>query len=366
MELIELIDSTILSGQEAWEKLEELVKGGPWTTCAVIVDENTSQFCLPELKELLPSIDFVVIQIPSGEKHKTLSTCNSIWKDMIHHSLDRKSLCFNLGGGVIGDMGGFCASTYMRGIDFIQIPTTLLSMVDASVGSKLGVDFEGYKNMIGMFNDPDLVMIHPKFLKTLSGGELRSGYAEMLKHVLIGDVEAWEQYITAYNWRDNVNESNILSSVRIKKRFVEQDPYEQGIRKALNYGHTFGHAIESLGLDSDDFVSLKHGEAVALGMVFANIIAHEKDMLGRTEMEQINNYIFSVYKPVKVPKRFWETIFAYIVKDKKNKKGKILMTLLEEIGDVKVNIEVSPEEIFFAISAYNALVASTKKSKSGS
>lgn len=366
MELIELIDSTILSGYEAWEKLEELVQGGPWTTCAVLVDENTNKFCLPVLKELLPSTDLVVIQVPAGEKHKTLNTCNSIWNDMMFHSLDRKSLCFNLGGGVIGDMGGFCASTYMRGIDFVQIPTTLLSMVDASVGSKLGVDFQGYKNMIGMFNDPDLVMIHPNFLNTLPASELKSGYAEMIKHVLIADADSWYKYIGALNWRDNVSLDSILDSIRVKKRFVEEDPYEQGIRKALNYGHTFGHAIESLGLESDDFTTLKHGEAVALGMVFANIIAHEKGMLSMKELEEINDYIFSIYKPVKLPKRFWEQVFAYIVKDKKNKKGKIMMTLLEEIGTVKVNIEVSPEEIFFAMSAYNALVSNKKKSKSDS
>ena len=366
MELIELIDSTILSGYEAWEKLEELIQGGPWTTCAVLVDENTNKFCLPAFKELLPAIDFEVIEIPSGEKHKTLNTCNSIWKDMMHYNLDRKSLCFNLGGGVIGDMGGFCASTYMRGIDFVQIPTTLLSMVDASVGSKLGVDFEGYKNMIGMFNDPDLVMIHGSFLNTLPASELRSGYAEMLKHLLIADIDSWEKYSAAYDWRDNIDLENILHSVRIKKSFVEEDPYEQGVRKALNFGHTFGHAIESLGMESDDFVHLKHGDAVALGMVFANIIAHEKDMLSMEEMEEINDYLFSVYKPIEVPKLFWEDIFAYIVKDKKNQRGSILMTLLEEIGVVRVNIEVSPEEIFFALSAYNALVANTKKSKSDS
>lgn len=363
MRVIELADTTILSGVEAWTKLEQLIQGGSWSRVAVLVDEHTRDLCLPALRLLLPSLDLIEINISSGEKNKNLLTCEQIWKTMLDNQMDRKSLLLNLGGGVIGDMGGFCASTFMRGIDFVQIPTTLLSMVDASVGSKLGIDFRGLKNIIGLFNDPDLVMIHPEFLKTLSKGELRSGYAEMLKHLLIADAESWKNFLAADNWRDNINHDTIFASVSIKKRFVEEDPLEQGVRKALNYGHTVGHAIESICLVHEDLPNLKHGEAVALGMIIANIVAREKGMLSKTDMEEINDYLLSVYKAIKIPKRFWGNILSMVLHDKKNVAGVIKMTLLTDIGDVKVNIDVSPEEIRFALSAYNALVAANKVKK---
>lgn len=361
MELIALSDSTILSGKEAWEKLEGLVLDGSWTTCVALVDENTAKHCFPLLKNLLPKLDFKLIEIPSGEKHKTMRTCQSIWQDMLFHNLDRNALCFNLGGGVIGDMGGFCASTFMRGIDFIQVPTTLLAMVDASVGSKLGIDFNGYKNMVGMFNDPDLIMIHPAFLKTLPRKELRSGFAEMIKHLLIADRDGWEELVALEDWKDWLTEEQIFHSIRLKKSIVEQDHFESSIRKGLNYGHSFGHAVESLGLRHSDFPSLRHGESIALGMVLENIISHEKGLLPKDELEEITSYIFEVFKAIPIPKHYWEDIFAFIVKDKKNTIGVIKMALLRTIGRVEINVEVSPEEVFFALSAYNSLVEVYKK-----
>ena len=212
-----------------------------YSKVAILVDENTKRDCLPKLPQFENPI---IIEIKSGEENKNINTCNFIWEQLTAQHFDRNSLLINLGGGVIGDMGGFAASTYKRGIDFIQIPTTLLAMVDASVGGKLGVDFNGLKNQIGLFNNPESVLIFPEFLETLPENQLKSGFAEVVKHALISDKNLWEELTSTtfdkLNW-----EAIILTSIQIKNNIILSDPFEKGNRKKLNFGHTFGHAVES-------------------------------------------------------------------------------------------------------------------------
>ena len=236
---------------EMGQPLRELLATGNFTKIAVLVDNNTYRHCLPYF---LQNIDFevVVIEVLAGELQKGIDTCRFIWSEMMRLGLDRHSL-INLGGGVIGDMGGFCAATYLRGIDFVQIPTTLLSQVDASVGGKLGIDFNGVKNSIGVFQNPKAVLVDPMFLKTLPLSEIRSGFAEVFKHALIADAGQWHNL-------QNINDlmtvdwaATLAPSLSIKKRVVQEDPTEKGIRKALNFGHTVGHAVESYSISDWGF-----------------------------------------------------------------------------------------------------------------
>ncbi|MCZ2102743.1 MAG: 3-dehydroquinate synthase, partial [Chitinophagales bacterium] len=247
-----------------WSALKQKIQATSWSKIFVLVDENTEKYCLFHLLEQM-DLPIHVIKIPSGEQHKNLNTCQLVWQNLMAKGADRLSLLINLGGGVIGDLGGFCAGTYMRGIRFIQIPTTLLSQVDASVGGKLGVDFMERKNMIGLFGNPEAVFIFTDFLKTLPERELKSGYAEMLKHALIADKDAWNRLSKTDVATINDWESTIYESVMIKQSIIQEDPLEAGKRKILNFGHTVGHAIESYWISREK--PLLHGEAIAIGMV---------------------------------------------------------------------------------------------------
>ncbi|TAE58099.1 MAG: 3-dehydroquinate synthase, partial [Bacteroidetes bacterium] len=249
-------------------------------------------------------------------------------------------------------MGGFCAATYKRGIAFIQIPTTLLSQVDASVGGKLGIDFQGLKNHIGVFQEPAGVYIYPGFLESLSERELLSGFAEVIKHCLIADKAGWEDLRKTQELRTLDFEAIILHSVRIKADIVAQDPLEKGIRKALNFGHTLGHAVESYFLSSPD--PLLHGEAIAIGMICETWISGHRHLLKSPEIEQITQFLLSLYPHRPVPQDAYFDIEALTRGDKKNEGGRVLCTLLDGIGQVLYNEEISPEEIFVSLDYYNS------------
>ncbi len=321
-----------------WQILNNYIKEGNYSKIIVIVDDNTEKLCLNKCNF---SFEYLLIKIPPGEQHKNLDTANSIWKQLLQSGADRKSLVLNLGGGVIGDMGGFCASTFMRGIDFIQIPTTLLSQVDASVGGKLGIDLEQVKNMVGVFNDPNMVWIHTDFLTTLPTNEVRSGYAEVLKHSLIKDRKHWDSLpkdLLPVRW-----EKIIYHSVEIKKHVVEKDPLESGLRKILNFGHTIGHAIETLSLQTE--APLLHGEAIAKGMVIESAIAHQKAMMNKTEFEEIKSRIESIYGPINIHRFSFKSILDIARKDKKNVAGQMRMSLVGPIGTCMFDVVVRPQEI---------------------
>ncbi len=329
-----------------WEAVHQYIEQGEYSSIIIIVDENTSEHCLPTFAGQLRH-KFDIIEIESGEINKDLDTCKGIWESMLDFGADRHSLCINLGGGVIGDMGGFAASTYMRGMDFVQVPTTLLSQVDASVGGKLGVDFNAYKNLIGVIRNPGAVFMFTDFLQTLPPLQLRSGLAEVIKHGLIRDADAYYKDIVQAN-SDNIDwEQLVYESVLIKKSVTDEDPEERGLRKILNFGHTLGHAIESYNLDTP--THLLHGEAIAIGMVLEAHLSYQLGNITKEEIDHIKSSIIAIYghHTDRIP--YIEKLLALMSKDKKNKGGKIMFSLLEKVGEGNYNQEVSSERIERAV-----------------
>jgi len=334
-----------------WEVINDYVSKGGYSSIFVLVDNNTLQYCLPLFEEKFDS-EFKVILIQSGEEHKDLKTCKYIWDKMIELGADRHSLCINLGGGVIGDMGGFAASTFMRGMDFVQMPTTLLSQVDASVGGKLGIDYENYKNLIGIIKNPGAVFMYTDFLKTLPYNQLLSGFAEVVKHGLIKDFKAFTRLtkldsLTDINWEGLVHDSVI-----IKKSVTEEDPYERGLRKILNFGHTLGHAIESHALSSG--TPMLHGEAIAIGMIMETHLSHQKRYLSLEDADFVKSKILTLFghHPDFIPNT--NALLEIMSKDKKNKRGLIKFSLLQKLGEGNFDQEVTIDEIENAISFYKA------------
>ena len=331
------------------ESLATFFDQNEYSHIAILVDEFTNKYCLPIIQDLLPS-NFIKILIKSGEHHKNLATCERVWDRMTKANMDRHSLLVNLGGGVIGDLGGFCASTYKRGIDFIQIPTTLLAQVDASVGGKLGIDFHGLKNHIGVFQLPKAVLIDPTFIDTLSIQQKKSGFAEIIKHCLIRDEKEWSA-IRQQSFEELDLSKLIAHSVAIKEAVVLEDPKEAGLRKILNFGHTLGHAIETYLLDKGKRKIL-HGEAIAIGMIVEAFISHQRDLISLQELEEIESYLFENYGRVKLHTEEISKIIALTAQDKKNKGKEIRFSLLTGIGDCGYDIPVSASEMKKAIQYY--------------
>jgi 3-dehydroquinate synthase len=271
-----------------------------------------------------------------------------LWEELSHLDGDRKSLLINLGGGVLTDMGGFVASTFKRGIDFVNIPTTLLSMVDASIGGKTGVDLGSLKNQIGVINQPQMVLIFPEFLQTLDERQTKSGFAEMLKHGLIQDKDYWNELTNNGNFTDP---ACIQKSIAIKNEVVLQDPTEQGLRKILNFGHTLGHAIESYCLDNPNKRTLLHGEAIAAGMILEGYLSHELRGLSRLDVNDIKNGFLAHFNRVEFTSEDIDAILQLLKYDKKNSHGNVNFVLLQAIGDAVTDIKV-PEELFPKAFAY--------------
>ena len=334
---------------DEWEEFNTIIKSKEYSKIIVIVDENTKQHCLPILLAQLEG-DFDIIQIKSGEQHKNLTTCTEVYNQMLHLGADRKSLCINLGGGVIGDMGGFCASTFMRGMDFVQVPTTLLSQVDASVGGKLGVDFNGVKNIIGLFNEPQLVFVHIGFLATLPALEQRSGYAEILKHALIADNNLWQQLGTAPDWLSDTSAQIIHRSIQIKNEVVKQDYKEGGVRKILNFGHTIGHAIESLSFEGD--TPLLHGEAIAIGIMTEAYISLQRGLITQEVFNTMTTALTAIYGHHPSYATDDKEIIKLMAFDKKNDGGRIMCSLLDGLGSCLYDQVISEQEIVGALEWY--------------
>lgn len=318
----------------------------------LFADENTAELCLPLIEDFLPE-DTPVIVVPEGELNKNLETCQDMWEDLFSAGVGRRWCAICLGGGVLEDMAGFVASTYKRGIDFLQIPTTLLSMVDSSVGGKLGIDFNNVKNSIGVFNDPIAVWIDPTFLQTLPPREIRSGYGEIIKHGLIADRKQWNQLkaitdLTVVDWQ-----TIIPASVNVKREIVLEDPFEKGLRKALNFGHTIGHAIESYWLETD--LRLFHGEAIAAGMIMEAWLSTKLDDLKEDELKEITEYCLAVYGHQTVPEDAFPELIALMQQDKKNDDHRINFTLLSAPGKAKVNATAESGLILDSVRYYNGL-----------
>lgn len=317
----------------------------------VVVDENTKQHCLPILQNVLTAIE--IIETKSGEIYKNLATCEFIWQQLIEQNADRKSVIINLGGGVICDMSGFAASCYKRGIDFINIPTTLLSQVDSSIGGKLGIDFKYGKNLIGLFRNPKLVLVSSQFLKTLPKRQFINGWSEIIKHALIKDKAQWLLYknIDIHNCDMN---AIVFHSLQIKKAVVEADPYENGLRKILNFGHTIGHAIEAYSLEHDE-TPLLHGEAIAIGMICESFLSVKKCGLTQDELNEITKLILKYFPKYNIENYNTDKIITSMLSDKKNNATKILAALLSEIGNSVFDIEINKDEILESLNYYNSL-----------
>jgi 3-dehydroquinate synthase len=334
-------------------ELINFIKAGKYSRFFVLTDENTSVHCLPVIKEQIDAMDnYDIIEINAGEESKNIDFCIGVWKMLIDFGADRRALMVNLGGGVITDMGGFIASTYKRGIDFVQVPTTLLSQVDASVGGKTGVDLDGVKNIIGTFTQPKAVFMNIDFLKTLPQRQILSGLAEMLKHGLIVDAEYWNQLKTS-----NLtipSEALVHRSVAIKNEVVIEDPHEKGIRKALNFGHTVGHAVETLSLLNDKD-PLTHGEAIAIGMICEAWLSNRKTGLPGNELAEISTVLTGLYPKHPVIEATFHTLLEFMRKDKKNTDGKINCTLLTNIGQYSIDHNCTADELFDSLRYYTGL-----------
>lgn len=343
---MQLISDHIVVSDNGMEYLANFVNSREFEGVFVLADENTAQHCVP----LLKGFEYEAITIDAGEENKNLSTCESIFDVLIERGANRKSIVINVGGGVVGDMGGFCASVFQRGIYFINVPTSLLAMVDASVGGKLGVDYKGLKNYIGLFKEPLGVFIHPPFLKTLPERETKAGFAEMLKHALIYDADHWQE-LQEYNPRKFKNW--ITTSATIKSEIVEEDLHENGARKLLNFGHTIGHAAESWFLENSE-ETLLHGEAVALGLLCESYLS-QKNGLSEDELQSIVQRIQQLYSLPKLPQEAMEQLLHLMGADKKNTQLGINFTLLEEIGEATIDNYCTTDEIKEAIAWYNNL-----------
>ncbi|PHN04620.1 3-dehydroquinate synthase [Flavilitoribacter nigricans] len=354
METLPLQDYNIYVG-DFDQRLSDWLAEKVYSRLLIIVDQNTKMHCWPLLEPVVSAYQHSLIEIPAGEDHKHLETCQQIWQTMMEARADRRSLTIDLGGGVIGDMGGFCASTFKRGMDFVQMPTTLLSQVDASIGGKLGIDFMQVKNSIGVFRNPQAVYIDPRFLRTLSARELRSGFAEIIKHSLIADREQWEELRQISDLGKVDWPKLIVPSLRIKQRIVEIDPFERGLRKALNFGHTIGHAVEGHALETD--APLLHGEAIAVGMIAETYLSHRQLDLSAEALETITDFIRRIYEPVALDPATFPELLRLMSNDKKNESQAINFSLLPAAGSVEVNRTASPAEIVESLEYYNEIVA---------
>lgn len=318
----------------------------------LLVDNNTKKYCLPHFFKKIQSLaDKTVLTIKAGESHKHIETCREVWQKLSDMGADRKSLLINLGGGVVSDLGGFVAATFKRGIDFINIPTTLLSMVDASIGGKTGVDLGGLKNQIGTITNPKLVVVDSFFLKTLPDNEYRSGYAEMLKHGIIKDYKYFKNLIKYRSFEENDIIHYIHNSVSIKNDVVKQDPFEYNFRKILNFGHTLGHAIETHFLRKTK-KSLLHGEAIAIGMITEAYISSQLTGLRLEVAEEIKTTFLSIFPKISFSVEDISHIISLLKYDKKNSHGKVKFVLLKEIGEPVIDVEVAEEYFTGAFEFY--------------
>lgn len=323
------------------DQLISLEHWGGYSNIYILVDSNTRTYCLPHILNLEVFNNATVLEIPAGEAYKNLKTCEHIWQTLLNEQADRNTLILNLGGGMVSDLGGFVAGCYKRGIDFVNMPTTLLAMVDATVGAKTGVNLKHVKNVLGQFNEPKAVYIHLPFLTTLSYEELLSGYAEMLKHALLSGKAYWEAIMDAGPSGILTQPELIEQSLKIKHAIVAQDPTEQGLRKVLNLGHSIGHAMEAecarIGKP------ILHGHAVALGIVAELWIAKESYGFPHAEFETVSNYLLGLYGSFLNIDLSLDNLAKLVGNDKKNQSKQLLFSLLRQIGQPEYNCLVSEE-----------------------
>lgn len=355
----------VVTGENVFPELDQFLRdfySGP-ARIFILVDENTRHYCLPVLHSnsmILQGTE--IIEIPSGEKNKSIDSAVQLWKELMTRHADRGSLLINLGGGVISDLGGFIASTFQRGISYINIPTTLMAQVDASIGGKTGINFGNSKNQVGTFCSPKCVFIHTSFLKTLTKDHIVNGFAEIIKYALINDAILWNKLV---NLQRQDGKSEILSndfsweeiidrSIKIKYHIIEKDFHEENTRKFLNFGHTFGHALEALSMKSYT-TGLDHGHAVAMGIIVESYLSFKKTGLANNDLNAIVSLILSNYKYIPIQDSDTDQLFEFMSHDKKNRDQKICFTLLQKPGKAVIDQQCEHELILDAMSYYNQL-----------
>jgi len=345
-----MLPETIRITSSPGPELQNFLSKKNYSSVMILTDENTQQYCYPLIREYLSP--HILLQVKSGEENKNLETCSIIWQAMTDANLDRHSVLIIIGGGVLGDMGGFCASTYKRGIDFILMPTTLLAQADASIGGKLGIDFNYFKNHIGIFKEPALNLLYSGFLKTLPFSELRSGFAEIIKHTLISDKTLWTE-ITSKGIAEQPWDELLTKSAEFKYSVIQQDPTEKGLRKILNAGHTIGHALESFFLVKGN--KILHGEAIAAGLIAEAYLAVTHTLLNEEALKEISTYIIREFGKLEVQQNEIKEIARLCLQDKKNKGNSVLSALPNGIGKATWDVEISLEEIEKCLSFYRLL-----------
>ena len=351
MKSIQAVTYPIHFEENAYSKLALIVKERDYSSIFLLVDENTFEHCYPRFMKLFQTEKKIeVIQIDAGEIYKNMETCIGVWNAMTELGGDRKSLLITLGGGVITDLGGFVASTFKRGIEFINIPTTLLSMVDASVGGKTGVDLGVLKNQIGVFANPEMIVIDPEYLHTVAPREIRSGSAEIIKYGMTHDIRLFNEI----KENPNLNIVDLIHrSIEIKNSVVLEDPKEKNIRKVLNWGHTIGHGVESYFLDSETKENLTHGEAIAIGMVCESYISSEILDFPKKNIHDIKEAIISIFGKTTIEENDINGIIDLMKHDKKNVGGEINFVLLENYEHFKLDCTVPNELIRESLLFYN-------------
>lgn len=341
--------SEIIFGESCWDSLNSYVKTNAYSSVFLLTDTNTKLKCLP-LASTKIEFDFNTLEMQAGEENKHILSCVSLWNSLSEKGADRKSLLVNIGGGVVTDLGGFVACTFKRGIDFINIPTSLLAMVDASVGGKTGIDLGALKNQVGIIREPKMVLVDTNFLDTLPDLEYRSGYAEMLKHGLIKEPAYFETLSVFLNKEEIL--PHIYNSVGLKAQVVSEDMEEHGLRKILNYGHTLGHAIESHFLTAQNKTRLLHGEAIVIGMILEAFLSVKISGLSLEEALKIKNVFRSIYPKVYFDRDTISDVIKMLTHDKKNENGNVLFVLLKSIGNPIWNQSVSEKLIIEAFDFY--------------
>ena len=352
MQTIQAVSYPVHFNEKGYSELATFVASKNYSSIFILVDNNTNELCYPRfIQNFATDAKIEVIEIEAGEIHKNLETCVGIWNAMTELGADRKSLMITVGGGVITDMGGFVSSAFKRGIDFINIPTTLLSMVDASVGGKTGVDLGVLKNQIGLFANPQMVIVDPEYLQTLSAREIRSGTAEILKYGLTYDV-------SLYNQIKDSKDLNIVDlihrSIEIKNEVVIEDPKEGGLRKILNYGHTLGHAIESYFLETESKETLTHGEAIAIGMVGESYMSAKLLGFPTDKVDEIKETVVNIYGKTTILESDFDAILDLLKHDKKNVGGNVNFVLLNNIENFKLDCKVPLDIVIDSMKYYNA------------
>jgi 3-dehydroquinate synthase len=349
------VHSNIIFSQQIADELRKIVQKYPSGKVFLLTDQTASGFCLPLIQPVIDEFSIRHMAIPSGEENKNIQSVDLVWDFLSNNGADRKSLLINIGGGMLTDLGGFAASTFKRGLDFVNIPTTLLAQVDASLGGKTGFNFNGLKNEIGVFMEPNSVIINTNFLKTINHENFLSGYAEMLKHGLIKSMSHWDELLK-FNMRNidyNELQEIISHSVAIKEWHVLNDLREQHIRKALNFGHTIGHAFESYAMKTGR--PILHGYAVVYGMIAELYLSVKQCGLGIVELNSISSWMIAKYGKFEIRESDFEALCQLMTHDKKNEGNRINFTLIPEIGKVEINVDCPKELIVEALKYYQNL-----------